>query len=576
MRVLFADAPSSEFGWELMSWQAYVRAQAPKYNKVIVCTTQGREPLYSDFCKEFIVHNVGLLRDCHKYHKVYDPRAWKQFEGRKRKAIRDLRQGNHKVHVVRPDRLIDARSQKFIRYGDADQARDQGHQFDVVLHARNKRSNDGYYSVYNWPVERWNSVVVALNKGGLRVAAVGTHAEAWLPDGAEDLRGLPLDKLMNLMAASDLVIGPSSGPMHLASLCGTPHFVWTGKHYSTTINAYNRDRYETLWNPFKTPCTVLDHTPDLMVKEVLETTVGLLNGKADTVSVEVADPQPKPPAQPKGEPKVQRPVRQKVDLSKDVKHPIGVAILCYEGFHDLTMSLNAVDMRTTLPHQLVVFDNSEKTKDIRKYVKRRHPDVAYLAANKNVGCTRSRNLIFNHFLKNLPEAEFMVVLDQDVEVQLGWLEDMMEVALSYPDDTGIVAWPQAFRFRTVHQTGLVSEVASMCNLHRIAPLLEAREKWGGPFDERFFFHKFDSLICQRLNQLHWHTRLVMKHYRKGRPWSKQVGGIVHRHPNSGVRRNPQYNQIVTKSKQLYAQLQKTEGWSNWGSNLPVLTRENTA
>jgi hypothetical protein len=41
------------------------------------------------------------------------------------------------------------------------------------------------------------------------------------------------------------MVGPSSGPMHLASLSGTRHLVWSSPH--------NRNRYLDAWNPFKTP-----------------------------------------------------------------------------------------------------------------------------------------------------------------------------------------------------------------------------------------------------------------------------------------------------------------------------------
>ena len=41
------------------------------------------------------------------------------------------------------------------------------------------------------------------------------------------------------------IIGPSSGPIHLASLCGTTQIVWSG-------HERNKYRYEELWNPHKT------------------------------------------------------------------------------------------------------------------------------------------------------------------------------------------------------------------------------------------------------------------------------------------------------------------------------------
>ena len=182
---------------------------------------------------------------------------------------------------------------------------------------------------------------------------------------------------------------------------------------------------------------------------------------------------------------------------------VGVAILCYEGYKDLVMSLTAVKKRTSLPDEqveFIVFDNSERTTKIEEFVREQHPDVIYHKPGKNLGCTESRNIIYHEFLQRHPDAKYLVILDQDIEVLPGWLSDMIEVAEANTD-CGVVAWPQAYRLRPEPVDGVVSEVASMCNLHVIEPLRQVEARWGGPFDERFFFHKFDSLICQRLNQL---------------------------------------------------------------------------
>jgi SAM-dependent methyltransferase len=88
---------------------------------------------------------------------------------------------------------------------------------------------------------------------------------------------------MDMMAASKLVIGPSSGPMHLASLCKTPHLVWTGKQWSSTIKAFNDERYTWKWNPFRTKCKVIvKDNPDLSAKEVIGATISMLKTEEKT------------------------------------------------------------------------------------------------------------------------------------------------------------------------------------------------------------------------------------------------------------------------------------------------------
>ena len=56
---------------------------------------------------------------------------------------------------------------------------------------------------------------------------------------------ISLKELVGIFSNAKLIAGPSSGPMHLASLCGATHLVWSTE--------YNRVRYERDWNPFKTP-----------------------------------------------------------------------------------------------------------------------------------------------------------------------------------------------------------------------------------------------------------------------------------------------------------------------------------
>jgi ADP-heptose:LPS heptosyltransferase len=91
---------------------------------------------------------------------------------------------------------------------------------------------------------------------GVKMASIGT--QAYYPKITADLRNIPLNETADLLAGAKLAIGPSSGPMHLASLCGTRHIVWTDDKFWSAAKMNNRTRYESMWNPLKTPCTVVD------------------------------------------------------------------------------------------------------------------------------------------------------------------------------------------------------------------------------------------------------------------------------------------------------------------------------
>jgi len=82
------------------------------------------------------------------------------------------------------------------------------------------------------------------------MACIGTPNDSlWIP-GTYDFRGVGLQRVMDLMANAKLVVGSSSGPMHLSSLVGTVHMVLTDK--------INLRRYQYDWNPFNTPVKIID------------------------------------------------------------------------------------------------------------------------------------------------------------------------------------------------------------------------------------------------------------------------------------------------------------------------------
>lgn len=268
--VLIAGPCISEFGWELMEFQGRVRALAKRHDHVVVCSTESLRPLYTDFNPIFVGHKIRSVRDCHVMRSIETPAEWDRVMAVLSQHKREFEARGCKVRWEhsRPSRgtvgtLHAMDQQSFIRYGNADAAKARDRVFDVLLHARNKEGVNPYYRIFNWPIEKWNTVVKALTEQGLKLAAIGTKTEALLPTGAVDLRGLELSDLMDTMRAAKLIIGPSSGPMHLASLCGTPHFVWTSKQWSSTIKADNRGRYTRVWNPLKTKCWIIDERPDV-------------------------------------------------------------------------------------------------------------------------------------------------------------------------------------------------------------------------------------------------------------------------------------------------------------------------
>jgi ADP-heptose:LPS heptosyltransferase len=128
---------------------------------------------------------------------------------------------------------------------------------DILFHPRGR----SFGADRNWSPERWEALIALLRAEGYRLGCLGLRTATLQVPGNEgdflDLRDRPLSETLDIIASAKAVIGPSSGPMHLASLCGTPHVVWTDNR-SYARGRSNRDKYESWWNPLKTPVKVLD------------------------------------------------------------------------------------------------------------------------------------------------------------------------------------------------------------------------------------------------------------------------------------------------------------------------------
>ena len=121
---------------------------------------------------------------------------------------------------------------KYFKYGTPKKEK------DILIHARGiKRKNSINY-------REWDKVVKELNSVGV----IGTLNDQKLD--CDDYRGIELQDLMDLIAGAKVVVGCSSGVMHLAQACGTPVVVWADNrtHFGETLEK----RYKETWNPFKT------------------------------------------------------------------------------------------------------------------------------------------------------------------------------------------------------------------------------------------------------------------------------------------------------------------------------------
>lgn len=238
-----------EFGWELMNSQAAVRYRAKHngYDHIVVCTTPASFDLYRDFAHEFIPHNYPGIPLCqHRRISKDQPRIdahWLKVNGCKEYEPYKLR-GYDIMYPpeMKPDVRNTLEDQEFIKFGKYK----PNLSHDIVIHARNRQ----HMVSNNWPIQNWTSLVQRLKRDGLKVAVIGLSSDSLPVPGANNCLDIPLQKTMDLLASSRLAIGPSSGPMCLASLCGTPHLVWFGGN--KYVGAGLRERFANFWNPLGT------------------------------------------------------------------------------------------------------------------------------------------------------------------------------------------------------------------------------------------------------------------------------------------------------------------------------------
>jgi len=242
-KTLVAGPFLGEFGWELMQWQGYVRQLSKFYERTIVYGRESSRYFYKDFATEFRTVLVDSWDTNGYVLHDFDYEAWaRQFEAC------DLLVADSRCKGLRS--LFD---QHFIPFGEIKPE----NAFDMVVHARSIPKLKGNKTKWtrNWPEAYWDELCALFPD--LRIAAVGVASLSYAPRGTIDLRGVETETLCSVLASSGICVGPSSGVMHLASLCRTPQLVWMSEDKTWGFGGL-AFRYIRSWNPFATKVVVID------------------------------------------------------------------------------------------------------------------------------------------------------------------------------------------------------------------------------------------------------------------------------------------------------------------------------
>ena len=245
MRMLIAGPDTMEFGWLIATWAPAVRHISRLFEAITVICRPEHQYLY-EFATNFIPYSPKGTAD----RWLFNDRRVKIPGGISvpKEVIGDV------VHISPSKEVCTKWKREFRRYGEV-RPEDR---YDLIIHARaeKKYAHKKNHRNRNWPVKSYVKVLKHLKLG--RVCSIGTEKGASHVPGTEDLRGISLSRLCDIMASSRVLLSPSSGPAHLASHCGLPHVVMTYAKVEKAIGTTNKVRYEKLWNPLGTPCKVLD------------------------------------------------------------------------------------------------------------------------------------------------------------------------------------------------------------------------------------------------------------------------------------------------------------------------------
>ena len=238
-----------EFGWELFCWHAYVRSLSRKYDKTICISSPHSKFMYQDFCDKFLEFSPSRGEYKDSFYKVGFSLKQEELEEIFNKCEVNLK--TQKVTMFSPRRIGDpprthfkesfkfgkhSISPEYIRFGDAKTRPKE----EIIFHARDRtlRPQD------NWPIEKWSKLASRFISKGYKISSIGLKSESIHVPGTTDKRECNQQDLVNTLANAKCIFGPSSGAMHLASLCACPQIVWT--------TDYNSDRYKKNWNPHDT------------------------------------------------------------------------------------------------------------------------------------------------------------------------------------------------------------------------------------------------------------------------------------------------------------------------------------
>jgi len=248
VRILLVGPYVGEIGWELMSWQGRVRLQfhQGRFDRLVVVGAAGKEAFYDDMPLDYRPVDLSSIPgQAYEDRRALPPSSEPMPADPLRAVLEpvvariatELQQTGNEVETLWPPysgviHPCDDRHQRFIRFHRPCEEVPGAPWIVLVRRTRG-------FGAENWTASDWDDLAARLNGRGTRTSVFPNDSRA----------------AIKALSHCDLAVGQSTGGLHLASLCGCPHLVWStdDNRLWTPWEISNRQRYETYWNPLGTP-----------------------------------------------------------------------------------------------------------------------------------------------------------------------------------------------------------------------------------------------------------------------------------------------------------------------------------
>lgn len=248
-------------------------------------------------------------------------------------------------------------------------------------------------------------------------------------------------------------------------------------------------------------------------------------------------------------------------VPKVARPTVSVIVLNYNGLDFLPRCLETLHKTSYTPLELVVVDNNS-TDGSLAYLRRNHPGVRIIAFSENLGYSGAYNAAIEQVA-----SEYVVLLNFDVEVEAGWLDQPMDLFFSEPRLAAVQPKLRALQnhsrfeyaggsggfldrygypflrgrvFDTLEEDhGQYDDVASIFWATGAA-LITRRESYvkAGKLDADFFLHMEEIDLCWRYRLLGWDVKVAPKgvvyHFSGAALSAERFHKIYYNHRNSLV------------------------------------------